>query len=100
MFGPPKDVEGECNARLYIADDYGDNTATMRCQLEPGHDGPHREEYQRHGKPVVVTWHVDDREEEAEDEDNVEGWEDALDEDGFGESGGVVFAGGEDDDEG
>ncbi len=53
--------EGECNAELHIADDYGDNHATMRCQLEPGHDGPHQEEFERANKPVVVTWWCDDR---------------------------------------
>ena len=58
--GPPEDVDGQCNARLEIGDDYGDNCATMRCQLAPGHEGPHREEFERGGKPVVVTWFVDD----------------------------------------
>src|SRR5256885_305335 len=27
------DVPGECNARLFLADDYGDNVCTLRCQL-------------------------------------------------------------------
>ena len=36
MFGPPEDVAGECNVRLEIGDDYGDNSATMRCQRESG----------------------------------------------------------------
>jgi len=65
MFGPPKNVEGECNARLSIADDYGDNAATMRCQLAPGHDGPHQETYDAgyHGtNTVVITWEKDSRE--------------------------------------
>ncbi len=57
MFGPPEDVAGECNVRLEIGDNYGDNTATMRCQLEPGHDGRHREEFEREeGKKVIVEW--------------------------------------------
>ena len=61
--GTPDDVSGECNAHLYIADDYGDNHATMRCSLEEGHDGPHREEFSRGGdEPVTVEWHVDERE--------------------------------------
>jgi len=64
MFGPPKDIDGECNARLRIADDYGDNCATMRCQLEPGHDGLHREIFQRPDGPVTVTWHGDARDSE------------------------------------
>ena len=50
-----------CTAELHIADDYGDNKATMKCQLEDGHEGPHREEFDRNGTPVVVTWHVDER---------------------------------------
>lgn len=38
MFGPPEDKPGECNARLFIGDDFGDNTTTMRCGLAPGLD--------------------------------------------------------------
>lgn len=60
MFGPPKDVEGQCNATLHIADDYGDNHTTMRCQLPPSHEGVHKEVFQRHGD-VTVTWHADAR---------------------------------------
>ena len=56
MFGPPEDVPGECNARLGIGDDYGDNTATMRCQLQPGHEGLHQEEFEANGGKVIVTW--------------------------------------------
>lgn len=62
MFGPPKDVDGECNSHLYIGDDYGDNHSTMRCRLLKGHDGPHREEFRRDGGQVVVTWEKDERE--------------------------------------
>lgn len=55
--GPPKDGEGRCNARLSIGDDYGDNSATMRCQLEPGHSGAHSEEWHHEPeKKAVVTW--------------------------------------------
>jgi hypothetical protein len=61
MFGEPKDESEECNAHLYIADNYGDNSSTIRCQLAPGHDGPHREEFERQGQPVVITWVVDER---------------------------------------
>lgn len=62
MWGKPKDVEGQCNARLFIADDYGDGTATMRCQLALGHDGVHREDFERKGDTVVtVTWVTDER---------------------------------------
>jgi hypothetical protein len=60
MFGSPKDVEGECNAWLFIGDDYGDNHATMRCQLPKDHDGPHKEVYKRKGTDVTVTWEGDD----------------------------------------
>ncbi len=79
MWGPPEDVPGECNAQLHIADDYGDNHATMRCSLPPGHEGPHKEVYQHKGE-VVVTWHGDDREDEsdAEEDDDVES-EDSAD---------------------
>ena len=66
MNGPPKDVEGECNARLSIGDDYGDNHATIRCQLKPGHDGPHQEHYNAgYGSDVnnvTITWDKDTRE--------------------------------------
>lgn len=61
MYGKPSDVSGECNAHLYIADDYGDNSGTMRCQLSEGHELPHREEFERDEKPVVITWFVDER---------------------------------------
>jgi hypothetical protein len=60
MFGPPKDVSGECNSRLSIADDYGDNSATMRCSLKPKHTGPHREEYEANEGKVVITWEKGD----------------------------------------
>lgn len=65
MDGEPSDVENECNARLFIADNYEDGTATMRCQLAPGHEGLHKEEF-KHGKGdainiVVITWSKDER---------------------------------------
>lgn len=60
MFGPPIDVDGECNARLEIGDDYGDNVCTMRCSLAAGHEGPHTEQFDRSG-PVVITWVSDAR---------------------------------------
>ena len=62
MPGPPKDVEGECNARLFLADDYGDNPCTFRCQLSSNHVGPHEETFERGEKPVKITWEVDERE--------------------------------------
>jgi hypothetical protein len=56
MFGPPEKVEGKCNNNMTIADDYGDNEATMQCKLEPGHDGPHREEYTDAKKISFGDW--------------------------------------------
>jgi hypothetical protein len=60
MFGEPSDAPGECNARLFIADNYGDGTATMRCQLALGHEGLHQEKFDREG-PVTITWTADER---------------------------------------
>lgn len=53
-FGEPDDVAGECNAHLYVGDNFGDNHATMRCRLPAGHEGDHREVW-RDGM-VVLTW--------------------------------------------
>ena len=65
MFGPPEDVEGECNARFRVADDYGDGIATFRCSLPPGHIGPHREDFSDMFKhKATITW------EEVEDEED------------------------------
>lgn len=63
--GEPEDVEGNCNARLFIGDNYGDNHATMRCQLKPGHDGQHCETYHQgwRGGTVTVCWERDERDE-------------------------------------
>ena len=58
MFGPQPDVPGTCNAQLHIADDYGDNTATMKCQLEPGHEGRHVEVW-KSGR-AKVEWEGND----------------------------------------
>ena len=59
--GEPDDVEGECNAHLYIGDNFGDNHTTMRCQKSEGHDGRHEERFERYGEEVVVSWIVDER---------------------------------------
>ena len=71
MLGPPKDVEGECSARLICGDDYGDNSTTFRCKLEPGHKEQHKEEFERTvgGKTgkVCITWDLDEREQDEED---------------------------------
>ena len=50
-----------CKAELHIADDEGDNHATMVCGLHEGHIGPHRECYPRDTTVVIVTWHGDER---------------------------------------
>ena len=61
MFGPPEDIEGECNAWLFIGDDYGDNHSTIRCSLPKGHSGPHKETYMHHsGSQVTITWEIDE----------------------------------------
>ncbi len=61
MFGAPDDLAGECNARLFLGDDYGDNECTIRCQREPEHEGKHREQFERDGGQVVIEWDVDER---------------------------------------
>lgn len=58
-WGATTDVEGECNAHCYIGDNYGDGSATMRCQLPKGHAGHHRQEF-RLGT-CVLTWMNDER---------------------------------------
>lgn len=70
-YGEPENVLGRCNARLYIADDYGDNRATIRCQLDPEHEGQHKEEFKRGGKPVLIYWEVDERKEEEQESTTV-----------------------------
>lgn len=62
MFGGPDDKPGECNARLFLSDDHGDNTCTIRCGLLPDHDGNHREVFTRDtsGK-VNIAWAKDER---------------------------------------
>ena len=59
MLGPPEDIEVQCNAHFYIADDYGDNHATIRCQLPKNHEGKHRE-VSRDGK-LIIEWEEDER---------------------------------------
>ena len=61
MGGEPEDVPGECNARVFIADNHGDNHVTMRCQLSLGHKGRHRETFGRVGNLVHVAWKKDER---------------------------------------
>jgi hypothetical protein len=55
-------MDTKCNAELHIDDDHDDNFATMRCQLDKGHAGLHREEYShRSSGTVVITWENDER---------------------------------------
>jgi hypothetical protein len=70
MRGRPEKVEGKCCAELHIADDYGDNYATIMCQLDPGHEGPHSEKFHREGTPVVITWWYDETKEEDPENDD------------------------------
>lgn len=55
----------QCNAELHIGDDYGDNHATMHCELEAGHDGKHRETFFTDAtagpRNAVVEWEGDER---------------------------------------
>lgn len=61
MPGEPKPVEGKCNARLHIGDNYGDGHATMLCGLDPAHDGLHKEVWDSsHSGRVTITWEHED----------------------------------------
>lgn len=50
-----------CGAELHLGDSHGDGVVTFRCKLEAAHEGPHRETFDRSGKPVEITWHTDER---------------------------------------
>ena len=63
-YGEPKDIDGQCNAHLYIGDNFGDNHATMRCQLPENHTEEHKETFDRGNKPVTITWYVDEKDDE------------------------------------
>jgi hypothetical protein len=58
-----EDIEGQCNARLILGDDFGDNHCTFRCQLEPDHSGQHQEKHNQGDDEdpnwVVVQWDND-----------------------------------------
>lgn len=60
-WGPLGDKPDVCNARIFLADDFGDGTATFRCGLKPGHTGNHEERFERRGSVVLLTWAVDER---------------------------------------
>ena len=63
MMAPGFDLHDtdRCNAELHIADDFGDNHATIRCELEPGHEGLHEENFIRYGLPVQIRFACDQR---------------------------------------
>lgn len=66
MSDKPEDVASRCNARLYLADDYGDNTCTFCCQLDEGHGGKHNAAFNmgmnaETSNLVEVTWEQDMR---------------------------------------
>jgi hypothetical protein len=45
----------DCEARLELADDYGDNDCTFHCDLKKGHFGFHQE--RGNGKPAyIMIW--------------------------------------------
>lgn len=58
-----------CGAKLFLGDDFGDNTTTMTCQLPSGHEGQHAESFKRSNcndtaaEPgeVSVVWTHDER---------------------------------------
>jgi len=62
-----------CKARLHIGDDFGDNSATIRCQLPKGHEGLHKEEFEssvyskdfrsKRINHVTITWEIDEGDE-------------------------------------
>lgn len=63
LFGTPANIEGACNARQYLTDDYMNHQAIFRCERTPGHDGPHSETLNRpNGRTTTITWTEDDRE--------------------------------------
>ncbi len=67
MWGEPEDQPGECNAHLYLADDYGDNSTTLRCGLPEGHKGQHLEKFKRSSSGEVKIWWERDEKEPVEE---------------------------------
>lgn len=71
-----------CNAKLYLADDEGDNYCTLTCQLALGHKGYHLESFRRTSPPgyneVVITWTLDETPPEYDGERISEMLEDIL----------------------
>jgi len=60
------DVKGECNARLFIGADHGEDTATFRCGLHAGHGGLHSAMYDANAgcdfpsSMVSIKWVLDE----------------------------------------
>jgi len=50
-----------CPETLEIGDDYGDNVATMHCQLEEGHEGRHQETF--FDGHAIIQWDTERRSE-------------------------------------
>ena len=47
-----------CQSLLVFADDYGDNSCTMHCELEAGHEELHRETRQLpNGQAYTIVLH-------------------------------------------
>ena len=46
----------KCQAIMTIGDDYGDNEATMHCQLERGNKGDHQEIWNGYGSRRGLTF--------------------------------------------
>jgi hypothetical protein len=53
----PKDITGQCNAHLYLSDDFSDSHITIRCNLKERHKGKHQNCFGR----GTVTWEKDER---------------------------------------
>jgi hypothetical protein len=54
-------VSPMCPETLEIGDDYGDNVATMHCQLEEGHEGRHQETF--FDGHAIIQWDTERRSE-------------------------------------
>ena len=54
-------MSDKCGACLFLGDDYGDNTCTIKCGLEPEHIGLHQKVFVRKDQHVTITWHTDER---------------------------------------
>lgn len=52
-----EDKKEICGAHKYIGDDFGDNFATIKCQLIKNHEGRHEERWD----DCILTWDVDGR---------------------------------------